>query len=192
MKPIVVDDIIDPSLQEKIWMDSKDLKWLYHRSTYRENTGHTITSQMYDVGQLVCPIIAQDVHDPYFENVLQPLMAGIQQHIKPIVGIYRVKFNLLWKCPDVNSRWCSPHVDTHDVVNRYLTKWSVVYYVNSADGDTVFFTPYEAIRVAPKRGRAVIFPANMKHAGTNPSVSAERVVLNIVVDVEPTEIQNEV
>ena len=192
MKPIVVDDIIDADLQNRIWMDSKDFKWLYHRSTYRENTGHTITSQIYDVGQLVCPIIAQDVRDPYFEHRLQPLMDGIQKHVKPIVGIHRVKFNLMWKCPDVNSRWCFPHVDTHDVVNRYLTKWSIVYYANSADGDTVFFTPYETIRVPPKRGRAVIFPANMKHAGTNPSVSAERIVLNIVVDVEPTEIANEV
>jgi len=191
MKPVVIDNIIDLALQESIWLDSKNFKWLYHRSTYRENTGHTITSQIYDVGQLVCPIIAQDIHDPYFENRLQPLMEGIQKHVKPIVGVHRVKFNLMWKCSDVNNRWCSPHVDTHDVVNRYLTKWSVVYYVNDADGDTVFFTPYETIRVTPKRGRAVIFPANIKHAGTNPSVSPERITLNIVVDVEPMEIQNE-
>jgi hypothetical protein len=192
MKPIVVDDIIDTGLQNRIWLDSKDRNWLYSRSTYRENTGHTITSQIYDVGQLVSPIIAHDVRDPYFENTLQPLMAGIQQHIKPIVGIHRAKFNLLWKCLDANGRWGWPHLDTHDVVNRYLTKWSIVYYANDADGDTVFFMPYETIRVAPKRGRAVIFPANIKHAGTNPTVSTERVVLNIVVDVEPMEIQNEV
>lgn len=188
MKPIIVDNIIDEVLQYKIWLESKNLKWEYNRSTYQDDEMHTITSQIYDVGQLVCPIIAVDVHDPYFDKALQPLMRGIQKYVKPIVGIQRVKFNLLWKCTETDGRWNFPHVDTYDIVNSDLTKWSVLYYVNDADGDTVFFTPEETIRVTPKRGRAVIFPANIEHAGTNPSVSEERIVLNIVIDVEPTEI----
>jgi hypothetical protein len=185
---IVIDDAIPLELQTQLSTDVKDLKWLYHRSTYRENTGHTITSQIYDVGQLVCPIIAQDVKDPYFEK-LEPIIDAVRPHLKPVKGVHRAKFNLMWKCPDVDGRWNFPHLDTHDVVNRYRTKWSLIYYVNSSDGDTVFFYPYETVRVAPKRGRIVLFPANLKHSGCNPSESAERIVINIVIDVEPMEVQ---
>lgn len=185
MKHIVLDDAVPEEVMRQLYSDAKTFKWLYNRSTYAENTNHIMNHQVYDVGQLVHGIITKDDKNvEYFEKWLQPIVDAVQPHIKPIRKIDRAKFNLLWRTPDSKGRWNMPHLDTHDTTNRRENKWSLVYYVNQADGDTIFFYPNETVRVEAKRGRIVLFPANLKHAGTNPVDAFERIVVNIVVETE--------
>lgn len=185
MKHIVFDDAVPEEVMRQLYNDAKAFRWMYNRSTYAENTNHVMNKTVYDVGQLVYPVIAMNAKEiEYFEKWLQPLVDVVQPHIKPIKKIDRAKFNLLWRTPESNGRWNMPHLDTHDVTNLRENKWSLVYYVNMADGDTVFFYPDETVRVEAKRGRIVLFPSNLKHAGSNPVNAFERIVINIVMETE--------
>ena len=61
----------------------------------------------------------------------------------------------------------------------------MVYYVNDSDGDTVLFNEFYNTksvsinrRIAPKKGRAVIFDSNRFHASSNPINTPTRFVIN--------------
>jgi 2OG-Fe(II) oxygenase superfamily len=185
VKHFVIDNGVPEDAMRQLYADATDFRWIYKRSTYAENSNHIINHTVYDVGQFVCPIIAKDHKDEkYFEEKLQPIVDAVQPYIKPIVKIERAKFNLLLKSNEANGRWNMPHFDTDDTTNRKENKWSLIYYVNIADGDTVLFYPHETVRIESKRGRIVLFPANLKHAGSNPKDAFERIVVNIVMETE--------
>lgn len=66
----------------------------------------------------------------------------------------------------------APHVDfpfDHTVV---------LYYLNDADGDTVFFDKQGNItqRVSPKKGRIIVFDGNLYHGGGVPKAGPRSVV----------------
>lgn len=65
----------------------------------------------------------------------------------------------------------APHIDLpfeHKVV---------LYYVNDSDGDTVFFNQGKIFkRVAPKRGRCVVFDGDIWHGGGIPTKNPRSVV----------------
>lgn len=179
---IIVDQLISKELQEQIYWDSKNFLWFYKRSTYND-TDHIVTSFVYDVGQLVFLVYAPEEQHQYYSTVKLVIDAA-QPYLKPIKEVSRAKFNLLWTTPDSHGRPNFPHRDTADIKNLNMDKWSIVYYVNDADGDTILFYPDEEVRVKPKRGQALIFPSHIKHAGSNPQKSMERIVLNIVLETE--------
>jgi len=60
----------------------------------------------------------------------------------------------------------------------------VIYYVNDADGETVFFDDYDNIiqSVEPKKGRAVLFDGNIKHGGGIPK-KGPRCIVNYDLSV---------
>lgn len=71
-----------------------------------------------------------------------------------------------------------PHTD------RSIPHWVVLYYVNDADGDTVFFdrNGKEYQRVSPKKGRVIFFNGNIMHGGGIPKKHPRCVVnFNIMV-----------
>jgi len=202
MKHIVIDDIIPKKLQHKYELDAKDFKWTYQKSTYEEKLGTLSTDVMYDTGQLVYPIysfmtnqsrtggfdlpiqIAESFPNGDYMTELEPLLEELKKHIPPFKRLRRIKFNLLWRVKEAAGRWNIPHIDTDDRVNAFNNKWSAVYYVNNADGDTCLFYPEGIERVSPKRGRVLIFPANISHASSNPVVSQDRIVINFVMETE--------
>ena len=67
------------------------------------------------------------------------------------------------------------HPDFHN--EDYIT---ILYYVNDSDGDTYFFENDECIyRVPPVKGTAVMYPSTTLHAGSTPTKSNTRVVINL-------------
>ena len=59
--------------------------------------------------------------------------------------------------------------------------FTVLYYVNDSDGDTLFFNKDNLVKsVAPVKGTGVIFPSTMWHAGACPTKSNTRTVINIL------------
>jgi len=100
----------------------------------------------------------------------------------------RLKFNLLLNHTLVNrEKYNTPHIDS-----RLPNSYSMIYYVNDSDGDTIIFNEMVSPdkrerpekltikrRITPKKNRMVIFDGNYLHASTNPVNSEKRVVLNI-------------
>jgi hypothetical protein len=101
--------------------------------------------------------------------------------------ILRIKANLYTKIYNNNNNaHHSPHIDDND------THWTMIYYVNSSDGDTFIFN--ESVdfckdvtltknitvnqRISPKQGRCLIFKGNVLHAGMHPRNSDYRTVIN--------------
>jgi hypothetical protein len=76
-----------------------------------------------------------------------------------------------------------PHID--------MQKWHKVllYYVNDADGDTVFFDKKGNVTesVSPKKGRLVVFNGDIYHAAGIPK-NNHRCVVNFDINVEETSI----
>lgn len=68
--------------------------------------------------------------------------------------------------------YANPHTDL------VMPHWVVLYYVNDADGDTVFFDKNKNIieRVTPKKGRIVFFKGNIMHGGGIPKEYPRAVV----------------
>lgn len=76
------------------------------------------------------------------------------------------------------------HYDSH----VDMQKWHKVllYYVNDADGDTVFFNKKDGLiidRVSPRKGRLVAFDGNIYHAAGIPK-NGHRCVVNFDVNLE--------
>lgn len=66
---------------------------------------------------------------------------------------------------------------------------TILYYVNDSDGDTYFFNDTECIdRFSPIKGNALIYPANTYHAGSTPTATLNRSVLNMVFIPRPANI----
>jgi hypothetical protein len=60
------------------------------------------------------------------------------------------------------------------------SQYTIVYFVNHSDGDLVFYEDdqtTEIFRCVYKRGRAVIFPSNIYHGATAPTVSNLRITM---------------
>ena len=58
---------------------------------------------------------------------------------------------------------------------------TILYYVNNSDGDTFFFRGTECEhRQTPTKGTAVIYPSIMLHAGSTPTKTETRVVINMM------------
>ena len=86
--------------------------------------------------------------------------------------IYRTKLNLYLPSNYNLSKYS--HVD---LVKPHLV---LLYYVNNSDGDTILFEEdgiTEIKRISPKKGKAVLFNGNIKHAGSYPTKN-ERIMIN--------------
>ena len=74
------------------------------------------------------------------------------------------------------------NVDTHNPihVDRHTPHTAVIYYLDSNDGDTLFFDGENKVihRQSPNANQAVVFDGLIKHASTNPS-SGTRLTLNL-------------
>jgi len=94
-------------------------------------------------------------------------------------SIFRIRANLSVPQPgNEKDHMLPPHKDELDE-NYY----SLLYYVNDSDGDTLFFKDdFELIeRVSPKKGRCVIFNSSIYHCGQLPIKSDKRIVINYML-----------
>lgn len=79
---------------------------------------------------------------------------------------------------ETSLEYAKPHTDLN------IPHWVVLYYVNDADGDTVFFdnNDQELFRVTPKKGRIVLFNGGIMHSGGIPKKFPRSVInFNIAI-----------
>ena len=198
---IVVDDLVTPTYSTVLHNDAKQyLQYCYIEKTTKPDhadKGYDIgiaDENTYDVGQFVCPIF--DIEQPpralKFDSYglfLKPLIYTIRDTFPDykLDTPMRIKANLLLKQESFPPfHYNVIHVDSLDE-----SKWSLVYYLDDSDGDTVLFNEFKSDRpekltifkkISPKKNRVVLFNSARYHASSNPRVNSERRVINIVMD----------
>jgi hypothetical protein len=202
---LVLDNFTPLSLQnhiEQCLMLNDQVNWGYRPETggVQDNWDKTNLSikENFQFEHTMYAYDNQSLYSPFFD-ISRTNIYLIEQMFGPIDMLQRMKANLLIKDISSVAKYHPPHIDS--VAEN---SFSMVYYVNDADGDTIFFdrlvdvninTPQhtgltEIGRVTPKKGRAVIFNSNRFHASSNPIVNNRRVVINSVFLASPEFIAN--
>lgn len=157
-------DVVQDKLHEIIMGEEMD--WYYNDSTVNDNDGH------YDSPQFTHLIYTdEEIHSSLYQEVAAILaLSG-----KPMGGIVRIKANMLMG----NGFGNKPNAPHKDADENHFT---ILYYVNDSDGDTVFFDDDGKIfkSVKPKKGRMVIFDSDISHTSSSPT-DGRRCVLNIIL-----------
>jgi hypothetical protein len=93
-----------------------------------------------------------------------------------ILSLERIRVGLY-----VNVNSDRPHTKHVDMQQPHLVG---LYYVDDADGDTVFYADGEGgeeiLRCKPKKGTMVIFDGSVYHASTSPIKTSHRVTVNYI------------
>ncbi|MDC3266521.1 2OG-Fe(II) oxygenase [bacterium] len=111
-------------------------------------------------------------------NKLFPSMAKLVDHLQfTYIPKGYVVHRLMTNMQTIRPQWSmnAPHPDFHN--KEYIT---ILYYVNDSDGDTYFFEGSECVaKIAPIKGTAAMYPSCMFHAGSTPTKTETRVVINM-------------
>ena len=123
----------------------------------------------------------------YYDQIAPLLRRNVQKKFNiEIDEELRLRVNFLIDRPHLKNTYSTPHVD------HKTPHYTMIYYVNDADGDTYLFKEFAdenfkrdhiyikktlERRVTPKKGKAVIFNGFRYHAAGNPTIT-NRVVIN--------------
>ena len=114
------------------------------------------------------------INYPYYKSpYFKPIQVILNNY--PIQNLTKIKVNFQPRCETfLSDEHNTPHVDSQKPHNVFL------YYVNDSDGDTFIFNSDMSIkkRIEPKKGRLVCFDGSFFHAGSHPSKTDKRIVIN--------------
>ena len=111
----------------------------------------------------------------------------------------RIKTNFQPPLPNkIHNSHSKPHIDITASLQSPNTPsdlYTLLYYVNNSDGDTIIFNegyhgyPVEKFtlqkKITPKKGLMVMFPTNTFHCGSHPINSKARIVINFNFQLIP-------
>ena len=188
----IIDDVIPLDIQNELEKNIKDARFPW---------GHSNSSDLGDIASKDYVLRkrkqfqSDDIVDPgqFYHNILidqqpgqffgwfVPILDAIEHKD---MRILRMKMNFNY--PLVGAQELThgiPHVDL-PTEKDYKT---AIYYVTDADGDTIIFDQkngYEGPltikeRIAPKKGRLLLFDGDNLHAACPPISNKPRIVVNI-------------
>lgn len=104
--------------------------------------------------------------------------------------LHRVRYGMNIRSSNINDDYNTPHLDfADDFQNKHYT---VLYYVNDSDGDTVIFNEKKRSekysickRINPEKGKLCIFDGEHFHASSRPKNCDYRIVITLNL-YEPT------
>jgi len=171
---------------EQLICKSGNFLWQYNASTNNQAAPEIMNrdARSYEAGQFVHALYQEGARRSDFFDIVFPMFyfmeekAGVRLETPE-----RMKANLLVQRGIEEGTYNTPHIDIGDRGYK-----SLLYYVTDSDGDTFLFNEKwgdkRALtirkRVAPKKGKAVLFDSNIWHASSHPREHATRVVLNFV------------
>ena len=173
----VIDNFLPNKFSDELIQMHKDLKfpWFLQKSTIDNIEKGVVDENVIDTPQLTHGFYNLDNHinSPHFEKVVKILNYLPEKKRE----LFKIKSNLNLNYTNYkNNNYQPRHID-RGLENHQ----SLLYYVNDSDGDTYFFEKDVIIKkVSPKKNRAVLFNSDIEHAGSNPIVSSERIVINLV------------
>ena len=171
--PIVIDNIIEKNLQEKIKLTllSDNFNWFFI-----SDVTHASENKQQRPGFQHRFVVKEKINSDY-HNLVLPIIQNSCNHInyhytKIIQGRSFLQLPLSLK----NKKIDTPHIDLFD---KHLV---ILYYVTDSDGDTVIYKnqyskkdpiPFfddlkETKRVTPKQGRVVLFDGSHWHTSCQP------------------------
>jgi 2OG-Fe(II) oxygenase superfamily len=126
-----------------------------------------------------------DEGDPVLRNLLEPMISRVSERFPFELEVMRIRAGLFLPSPQGGIH--HPHVD------YYMPHYTLLYYVNDADGDTYIwnekapkenpeayperFTLLDSI--SPKKGRAILFNGMHYHSSSRPKEARERIAITI-------------
>lgn len=200
IKTITFDDEYRDILAELLL--GPDFPWYYNASTNYvsgldelENT-ILVDENVKESPQFTHKFIYADVPNSDHMHYLQEMLDVIHTQIGKIARIKRIKSNLLTKEADYPNGFYHPiHVDNHGDLAK--NDWTFLYYVNDADGDTIVFNEewsedWKGLgksltiqnKVTPKGGTGIFFKSTQYHTSSPPITSKNRVVINLILEME--------
>ena len=181
---IVIDDFVTLEYQEKIKQEllgiNNEFPWYFtedvtsageYDSQYRSALAHQyVNLNDDDVSEI----------ESIFHHLFTPLLSKACQHLKmPEVEVLQGRSFLQFPLNLKSSKDDTPHIDLDEGDGHVV----VLYYVISADGDTIIYnerkeslTYTEKQRVTPKQGRVVIFDGGQYHTAQQPKNGVRCVV----------------
>jgi hypothetical protein len=133
-------------------------------------------------------------HYDFFKTILEFFSEKVNISIKKIL---RIRLRYTHKGIDhTDQKYAPPHVD----FNTGLPYFTLIYYVDDSDGDTIIFDKIfnpaeeiynpiiaeplpELIRITPKKGNALFFNGHRFHAGNYPVKKSSRIVINFDFEI---------
>lgn len=119
-----------------------------------------------------------EINSDYFQ-IIYDILYKIKEKLnfENKIEILRAKVNLQtqFKNNKINTI-NTPHIDFKKIPHIV-----VIYYINDSDGKTYLFKKNGDIlvKVSPKKGSVLIFDGKILHAGSNPSKTKKRLLINI-------------
>jgi hypothetical protein len=197
--PAKVDDVIElerflpesyADILEQLICKSGEFLWQYNASTNDQKNPHIMNregqaaGQSYDADQFVHALYQAGERRSQFFDIVFPMFYFMEDKTGvALANVERMKANLLVQKSIGADMYNTPHIDIPDRGFK-----SLLYYVKDSDGDTFLFDQTYADkkpltvrkRVAPRKGKAVLFNSNIWHASSHPRENATRVVLNFI------------
>lgn len=190
----IIDTFIPKQYQDEILntLSSTKFNWNYQDNTIdiNENSRSIRGTEYVDLPYFHHMFFRNDrgLVSPYF-GLVKPLLLFFEQKTEyKIKNTVRIVANLV--LPTSNNTLGIPHIDADSNNSKLKT---LLYYVNTVDGDTVLFNEYFnntkpdnlsiLDRVCPSMGKCIIFDSNEYHCSTTPTMG-RRMVINIIVEVE--------
>jgi len=199
---IRLDEVVHKDDVEKIHDTFMDCQFPWHYNDVTAKDSELGLDFVKDTPQFTHTLI-DSISNPgvplsMYASMAEVVVDSLKQNTQtPIIGVERVKANMLLPQYGWNRSWCNmPHVDKNDDRKSDCNFVSVVYYVNDSDGDTVFFNKWYGqegtddefplrivTQVRPRKGSLIMFNSNRYHASSPPVDFQRRVVLNMVLKV---------
>lgn len=175
----VVDNVMSEATSQFVFEKCASLKWtfvpdislgseaeksvpgfshtFYLHKDFNNNEPKTIITPEYD----------------YMSIVLMECFNKLRLNI-PLSAVFRSRARLTLPRPELSEedRIDNPHLD-YKIPHLVL-----IYYVNSTDGDTLFYSDNKIVeRVSPRRNRCVIFDGSVVHSSSTSTLSP-RIIIN--------------
>ena len=171
---------------EQLLCRSGDFLWQYNASTNDLNAPEIMNrdARSYDADQFVHAFYQQGERRLAFFDLVFPMFYFMEDKTGvALKSVERMKANLLVQKAHEDGTYNTPHIDIPDAGFK-----SLLYYVKDSDGDTFLFNETfrdkkdltVRKRVAPRKGKAVLFDSNIWHASSHPRENPTRVVLNFI------------
>lgn len=182
-KPIEYHDFVDKDYQEAIYKHVTDIKFNWHfmedPTTERINTFQVSTPSF---GNLIYWEKTEN-NDPI--DFWLPVLDAIEDKFNlKITKLLRMRLGFLMNTRYAMSSQPYRHNEPH--VDYDQEHYTLVYYVNESDGDTIIFNEtekaekyYPMHKCMPQRGKALLFNGKHYHASTCPKIHTKRIVLTV-------------
>lgn len=177
-KPIILDDVLPEKIYKEVSKvmiseESPNFPWWWHHGA--TSSYESLDDKTRDNLMLCHQFYIQGEEPSPFFGLVGQLIPEVEKKLdKKVIDLFRVKGNLTLPSTLPSDTYNVPHKDQEE-------GWiSLLYYVNDADGDTVFFDDDKNIYsiVPPKANRVAVFDSNIYHCTMNNQTFDRRMVIN--------------